>query len=188
MGIDNITPSLQYQTVAPVFEPQATPQTQAFPQDAPRGGSAFGPAAVLEISPEGRAAYETSIAGDNNETGIGKVEGPRECQTCKNRKYVDGSDDPSVSFQTPTSLSPNEAMFAVPAHEMEHVRNEQMKAESEGRKVVSQSVSIHTSICPECGRVYVSGGETRTVTVADNKQDNPASQGQEPGGIIDLFA
>ena len=38
------------------------------------------------------------------------------------------------------------------------------KAKSEGKEVVSQSVQIHTSICPECGDVYVSGGTTRTTT------------------------
>ena len=29
---------------------------------------------------------------------------------------------------------------------------------------MSQNVQIHTSICPECGDVYVSGGTTRTTT------------------------
>ncbi|MDP4125178.1 MAG: hypothetical protein Q8917_19135, partial [Bacillota bacterium] len=46
------------------------------------------------------------------------------------------------------------------------------KASAEGRKVVSQSVTLHTGVCPECGRVYVSGGETRTVTKNDSKSTN----------------
>ena len=29
-------------------------------------------------------------------------------------------------------------------------------------------MTIHTSICPECGKVYVSGGTTRTTTRANN--------------------
>ena len=87
-----------------------------------------------------------------------------ECQTCKNRRYQDGSDDSGVSFQTPTKVAPQAAGAAVRSHEQEHVSRNQAKAEREGREIVSQTVTIHTGICPECGRVYVSGGTTRTVT------------------------
>ena len=93
-----------------------------------------------------------------------------ECQTCKERKYQDGSDDPGVSFKTPTNIAPEQAASAVRGHENEHVVREQAKARQEDRKVVSQSVTYHTAICPECGKVYVSGGTTRTVTRADNSQ------------------
>ena len=93
-----------------------------------------------------------------------------ECQTCKERKYQDGSDDPGVSFKTPTNIAPEQAASAVRGHENEHVVREQVKARQENRKVVSQSVTYHTAICPECGKVYVSGGTTRTVTRADNSQ------------------
>lgn len=86
------------------------------------------------------------------------------CQTCEERKYQDGSDDSSVSYQTPTRIDPDAAQAAVRSHELEHVSHEQAKAQREGRKVVSQTVTLHTDICPECGRVYVSGGTTRTVT------------------------
>lgn len=94
----------------------------------------------------------------------------KKCRTCENRKYQDGSNDPSVSFKTPTTLSPDRAAAAVRNHEMEHVFHEQANAKREDREVVSQSVIYKTDICPECHRVYVSGGETRTVTRA--KQDN----------------
>lgn len=93
-----------------------------------------------------------------------------ECQTCKERKYQDGSDDPGVSFKTPTHISPDQAASAVRGHENEHVVREQAEAQRENRKVVSQSVTYHSDICPECGKVYVSGGTTRTVTKADNSQ------------------
>ena len=93
-----------------------------------------------------------------------------ECQTCKERKYQDGSDDPGVSFKTPTNIAPEQAASAVRGHENEHVVREQAKAQRENRKVVSQSVTYHTAICPECGKVYVSGGTTRTVTRAVNSQ------------------
>ncbi len=95
-----------------------------------------------------------------------------ECQTCENRKYQDGSDDPGVSFKTPTNLSPEQAAAAVRGHEQEHVVREQAEAARENRHVVSQSVTLHTDICPECGRVYVSGGVTRTTTAADTEPEN----------------
>lgn len=90
-----------------------------------------------------------------------------ECQTCKERKYQDGSDDAGVSFKTPTHISPDQAASAVKGHEMEHVVRERAAAKREDRRVVSQSVTMHTSICPECGRVYVSGGTTRTTTASE---------------------
>ncbi len=93
-----------------------------------------------------------------------------ECQTCKERKYQDGSDDPGVSFKTPTNVAPELAASAVRGHENEHVVREQAKARQEGRKVVNQSVTYHTAICPECGKAYVSGGTTRTVTKAADSQ------------------
>ena len=96
-----------------------------------------------------------------------------ECQTCKNRKYQDGSDDPGVSFKTPTNVAPEQAAAAVRGHEQEHVVREQAKAQREDRRVVSQSVTIHTEICPECGDVYVSGGTTRTVTKSNPVQETP---------------
>lgn len=98
-----------------------------------------------------------------------------ECQTCKERKYQDGSDDPGVSYQTPTHIAPEQAAQAVMGHEMEHVVREQAKALREDREVISQSVTVHTAVCPECGRVYVSGGTTRTTT-AESPQTEPLEQ------------
>ena len=111
---------------------------------------------------------ESSALGESKSAQEVMEEG--ECQTCKERKYQDGSDDPGVSFKTPTNIAPEQAASAVRGHENEHVVREQAKAQREDRKVVSQSVTYHTSICPECGKVYVSGGTTRTVTKADNSQ------------------
>ena len=47
--------------------------------------------------------------------------GREECETCKNRKYQDGSDDPGVSFKTPSNIAPEEAAARVRSHENEHV-------------------------------------------------------------------
>ncbi len=101
-----------------------------------------------------------------------------ECQTCEQRKYQDGSDDMGVSYQTPTRIDPDQAPSAVRGHEMEHVVREQAKARREDRRVVSQSVTMHTAICPECGKAYVSGGTTRTVTKG-NSQPEPQNQNSE---------
>jgi hypothetical protein len=88
-----------------------------------------------------------------------------ECETCKNRRYVDKSSDSAVSFQKPTRMRPEEAAYKVMAHEMEHVRREQQKvANNSDKRILSQSVQIKTSTCPECGKNYVSGGVTRTTT------------------------
>ena len=86
----------------------------------------------------------------------------KECQTCKNRKYQDGSDEANVSFKTAAHISPEAAGSAVRAHEQQHVSNAFKKAEMDNGKVLRASVTIHTAVCPECGRSYVSGGTTET--------------------------
>ena len=91
-----------------------------------------------------------------------------ECTTCQNRRYVDGSNDPGVSFKTPTQVSPESSSAAVAAHEQEHVSKAISRARTEGRRIVSQSVQIYKAICPECGRVYTSGGKTTTTTKSDS--------------------
>ena len=96
-----------------------------------------------------------------------------ECKTCAERKYQDGSDDPGVSFKTAAHISPEQAAAKVRSHEYEHVVREQSKADRENKEVVSQSVRLHTDICPECGRTYVSGGVTNTVT---RGKDEPQEQ------------
>lgn len=100
-----------------------------------------------------------------------------ECETCKNRKYQDQSDDPGVSFKTASKISSGSAAAAVRGHEQEHVSRNQAKADREGREVVYQNVVIKTAICPECGTSYVAGGETTTVTRA--KQDERFNVGLE---------
>ncbi len=85
-----------------------------------------------------------------------------ECQTCKERKYVDGSNDSNVSFQAPTHISPAASFSAVSAHEQEHVTNAYSKGNQEGNRTISVSVSLTTAVCPECGTPYISGGTTRS--------------------------
>ena len=94
-----------------------------------------------------------------------------ECETCKNRKYVDGSDE-MVSFKTAQHIPQAAVATRVRAHEQEHVSNAYTKAAQDNGKVLQASVAIHTAICPECGRTYVSGGTT-TTRIAYYNEDNP---------------
>lgn len=106
---------------------------------------------------------------DKKKSGI---EDPsEECQTCKKRKYQDGSDE-MVSFKSAAHISPEAAASAVRAHEQEHVSNAYKKAATNNGKVINASVSIQTAICPECGRTYVCGGTTHTQIKYYN-EDNP---------------
>jgi len=94
-----------------------------------------------------------------------------ECATCASRKYQDGSDE-EVSFKSAQHVSPQAAAARVRGHEQEHVSNAYDKAKEAGGKVLQASVAIHTAICPECGKTYVSGGTT-TSKIAYPNEDNP---------------
>lgn len=59
------------------------------------------------------------------------------------------------------------------AHEGEHVANAYSKASQRGGKVLAANVTIKTSICPECGRVYVSGGVTNTMIAYPQASTQP---------------
>ncbi len=144
--------------------------------DPSQGKKAAADKAAPGIAGENGAGQVMPGAAEQSAAGVQGVSGEKECQTCKERKYQDGSDDPGVSYQTPTHISPEQAASAVRGHEMEHVVREQASAEREGRRVVSQSVTMHTAICPECGRVYVSGGTTRTTTASDSQPEQPVSE------------
>jgi hypothetical protein len=97
-----------------------------------------------------------------------------ECATCANRFYQDDSPDGGVSMQSPTRIHPSEAASAVMGHEREHQARNARAAAQDGREVISNTVRLHTSLCPECGQVFVSGGETRTVT-AERSNENVMS-------------
>lgn len=114
------------------------------------------------------------IYGDSDKKAPGRKSSPEECQTCKNRKYQDGSDE-MVSFKSAAHISPTASAGAVRAHEQEHVSNAYKNAALKNGKVLQASVSIRTAVCPECGRSYVSGGETRTQIKYYN-EENPYQQ------------
>lgn len=129
---------------------------------------------ILELSDEGKKAGR----------GVNNASASEECQTCKNRKYVDGSDE-NVSFKSAAHISPEAAASRVMAHEQKHVSNAYVKAEKMDGKVVSASVSIHTEICPECGKSFVAGGQTNTMIKYGNEQ-NPYQQQKKSIDAISL--
>lgn len=146
-------------------------QAVGLPQAAEAEAAAQGSTAKSEPALAGLEGLDALQGGDKTEEAKSarEVMEDAECETCKERKYQDGSDDPGVSFKTAAHIAPEQAAAKVRGHEMEHVTREQAKAAREGREVVSQSVSYKTAICPECGRVYVAGGTTRTTTLAKSE-------------------
>lgn len=116
------------------------------------------------------AAGAVDGAGKVEESREAKRVGRAECQTCKARKYKDGSDE-MVSFKSATHISPQSAGSAVMAHEQEHVSNAYKKAALNDGKVLQASVQLHMGVCPECGRSYVAGGTTSTKI--QYNEDNP---------------
>lgn len=128
---------------------------------------------ISNVTPYTISSPYQSPEESQEKKGIGADSG-QECQTCKNRKYQDGSDE-MVSFKSPTNIAPEAAASAVRAHEQEHVSNAYKKASQENGKVISATVAIHTAVCPECGRSYVSGGTTSTQIKYYN-EENPYQQ------------
>ena len=163
----NSPQALAYNSPSSVSGPASLPGGLSGPGRVNAPGSLAYPGVSVDISPETFAAARSM-----------GVEDPAECRTCAERRYQDVSDDSSVSYQTPTHISPGQSAAAVAAHEAEHVANEQAKADQEGRRIISQTVTLSTAICPECKTVYVSGGQTRTISMGEAE---PEASGPEAG-------
>ncbi len=121
------------------------------------------------LHPRALPARQSVSPGTKGSAGK-KVSGSGPCERCQNRVYRDQSNDPGVSFKAGGTMNPTKAAALVPAHENEHVGREQDRTREAGGEVVSQQVRIFTDKCPECGKVYVSGGETVTVSSYPSKQ------------------
>ena len=150
-------------------------QASSVPADAQSASlSLFGNADRLRVSDRNAADGAGKYQPNDPMLKLAKRLGIVECQTCKNRQYVDQSNDTGVSFKSARHISPEVAFAVVSAHEQEHVSIAQQEAAADENVSASSSVNVFTSICPECGRVYVSGGETRTTTVTH--PDNPKTE------------
>lgn len=144
-------------------------QSPAYGNDNMMGGSLRG----KEV--QGDKEAETNSFG-------GKEPGEK-CETCEKRKYQDGSNE-NVSFKAAAHISPEASASQVRAHEGEHVANAYTKAAEKDGKVLSVSVRLKTSVCPECGKNYVSGGttSTRISYPADSTEKNPRESGTDSDG------
>ncbi|MCR5656868.1 MAG: hypothetical protein K6G06_05330 [Butyrivibrio sp.] len=141
-------------------------------------GPAFANGSATSAATSGESAGKVLLnPGQSVEKKPGMRSSPAECETCKNRKYQDGSNE-NVSFKSAQHISPEAAASRVRGHEQEHVANAYKKAAQENGKVINASVKIETSVCPECGRTYVSGGLTTTQIMYKN-EDNPYSKSQK---------
>ena len=139
---------------------------------APYGYDRFKDAPLVPGAPEEEWEEQAGVEGVEGEEDAEKAEeqedkkpgrksSPAECETCKNRKYQDGSDE-MVSFKAAGHIDPSNAAMVVMGHEQEHVSNAYRKAELGGGEVERASVRLKTDICPECGRTYIYGGVTTT--------------------------
>ena len=138
---------------------------------------------VLGVS---NRADETGQSADKRRNvKAGYKSSPAECKTCKERKYQDGSNESDVSFKSPGHISPGASASTVMAHEQQHVANAHQKAAEKNGKVISAAVSLHTSVCPECGTSYVSGGTTRT-SISYPNESNPYQKNQKAQDAIRL--
>ena len=129
------------------------------------------------IIPVSNTNYVTPVQTNNDVESSSKVK-PVECQTCKNRKYVDGSDEADVSFKAPGHISPGSSYARVMSHEQEHVANALQKTGgNKNARLLSATVSLKMGVCTECGRTYVAGGTTNTRI--QYSKDNPYDNGRK---------
>lgn len=138
---------------------------------------------MSKAEPVGAAGRVSSIDKANGKSAVTRAK-QEECQTCKNRRYVDASNDPTVSFKTPTRISPQSSYAVVSSHEQEHVANAYNKASLKGGRVVYASVSLKVAVCPECHTPYVAGGETRTRIEYDTSNPYENNRKALEGGIL----
>lgn len=140
----------------------------------------FGNADRMGVPAQGGKIPGGKEAEQTDGSGFGDKQPGEKCETCEKRKYQDGSDE-NVSFKAEAHISPEAAAGQVRAHEGEHVANAYAKAEEKDGKVISVSVRLKTSVCPECGKNYVSGGTTSTRISYPSDSTGEKGKEAEPG-------
>lgn len=136
----------------------------------------------LSTNEEQKPRVVENTGESDKEKKAGRRSTPQECETCKNRKYKDGSNE-NVSFKSPAHISAAGSAAKVMAHEQEHVQNAYTKAAQNNGKVLSAVVSLRTAVCPECGSTYVEGGTTNT-RIKYYGDDNAYSQAKNSENAI----
>ena len=105
-------------------------------------------ASPLERTRAAAPGRPAEVQGAQEKTGTQEAKKAQkaECQTCKERKYMDQSNEGNVSFQSPTHIAPGQAAARVMSHEREHVRNAVAEGQKENKKLVSVRVSLKTGV------------------------------------------
>lgn len=132
----------------------------------------------------GAGVRSTGLSENSPQMKALKHSGQVECETCKSRKYKDGSNEGDVSFKAAAHIDPSSSASTVMAHEQEHVANARQKTSGDDAQLVGCSVTLKTAVCPECGRSYVAGGVTNTAI--KYKQDDAYSQNQKKADYPEL--
>lgn len=158
----------------PSVTPAATGYTDANP-DSAKAKSAADARKTATGAEETEGTKIIRNPGQSEVKQAGRKSSPAECETCKNRKYQDGSDEDNVSFKAAGHIDPSATAARVRGHEQEHVNNAYKKAAQGNGKVVACNVTLKSAICPECGRSYVAGGTTATQIKYYNEK-NPYQQ------------
>jgi len=104
------------------------------------------------------------------------------CGTCVSRTYQDQSGDIGVSFKGGASVAPEAAASMIFAHEREHAAIAHQEAQRTGGHA-DTDIRVHTSICPDCKKVYVSGGEAR-VSITPPDEDVMDSYGDPAEALV----
>jgi hypothetical protein len=104
----------------------------------------------------------------------------RLCNLCRQRQYEDVSPQHAVTFETPTKIPSIFSALWVATHELQHVLSAKRRALQQEERVIT-TVMLQYNVCPDCGRVHVSGGRT-TVT---HLHQPPA---QQEGAVVDFLA
>ncbi len=179
-------------SMAPPSAGVAAPMGLPFAEDGGQGGMAVAPSLMpgsLAGPAVGRSPETQRLAEEKAFSKMMQDRFNKECETCKNRTYQDGSNDPGVSFKSAAHIDPSVSASVVMGHEQEHVAHEQARAEQEGNKVVDSKVRLHGAFCPECGRYYIAGGVTETtVRSGGGKNENHGHEPEAGAAGFDISA
>ncbi|MCL2225424.1 MAG: hypothetical protein FWB96_10715 [Defluviitaleaceae bacterium] len=113
---------------------------------------------MLEVTQEAQSMYNRHL---DALSGV--------CNTCATRAYV--CSDGGVSRPS----AGNAAAYVV-AHEQAHLADDRAEAQAEGNRIVAQDIAIFSDTCPECGVIFTSGGEARSLIASEEVAgaDHPA--------------
>jgi len=155
---------------APTAAPSAQTPLAASPALTPLAAAAnqTGPMDLLGITPEAQGMYNRHVDAMDGANGV--------CNTCATRAYI--CSDGGVSRP-----SAGNATAYVVAHERAHLADDRAEAQADDNRIVSQNIAIFSATCPECGIIYTSGGEARSMIASEESAgaDHPMLEVMERG-------